>query len=98
MTRTRFLTLFGDLVNTLLSRILSEIESHADIGEEESKQMNQLCKMLHDLDSLFAQGESVSVSLYCILVLEPRSRILAAFTYPSGSSSSSSARFWRLQW
>lgn len=59
MTRTQYLTLFGDLVNSVLSRMLREIEDHLDIGEEESKQMNQLCKMLHDLDGLFAQGDNV---------------------------------------
>lgn len=59
MTRSQYLTIMGGLVNKILSRILREIEDHPDIGEEESKQLNQLCKMLHDLDGLFAEGENV---------------------------------------
>jgi hypothetical protein len=49
----------GDLVNGVLARVLEEIEEQDDISEEDSKRLNQLCKLLHGLDALFLDGETV---------------------------------------
>lgn len=37
-----------------------EIENQEDISEESSHRLNDLCKMLHELESLFMDDEEVS--------------------------------------
>lgn len=49
----------GILVNAVLLRVLVEIENQEDISEEASHRLNDLCKMLHDLEELFMEGEEV---------------------------------------
>ncbi|GAA5943718.1 uncharacterized protein JCM15063_005814 [Sporobolomyces koalae] len=53
MTPTALYTTLGGLVNEVLLRVLDEIEDQTDISEEESIRLNRLCKMLHELESLF---------------------------------------------
>ncbi|GAA5914746.1 uncharacterized protein JCM6883_001077 [Sporobolomyces salmoneus] len=60
MTPTALYTTLGGLVNEVLLRVLDEIEDQTDISEEESIRLNRLCKMLHELESLF-DGSSTSV-------------------------------------
>lgn len=57
MTPTALYTSIGGLVNEVLLRVLDEIEAQADISEEESIRLNKLCKMLHELESLFDGSE-----------------------------------------
>lgn len=45
----------GILVNAVLLRVLVEIENQEDISEESSLRLNDLCKMLHELESLFVE-------------------------------------------
>ncbi|GAA5901340.1 hypothetical protein JCM5296_006764 [Sporobolomyces johnsonii] len=61
MTPTALYTTLGGLVNEVLLRVLDEIEDQTDISEEESIRLNKLCKMLHELESLFEGGEQTSV-------------------------------------
>lgn len=63
MRRSVFFPTMGQLINDVLSRILDEIEDQNDIGEEESRQLNALCKILHGLDSLFAGPDEVRTLL-----------------------------------
>ncbi|GAA5988600.1 hypothetical protein JCM5350_005762 [Sporobolomyces pararoseus] len=58
MTPTALYTTLGGLVNEVLLRVLDEIEDQTDISEEESIRLNRLCKMLHDLESLFDGSET----------------------------------------
>ncbi|GAA5824155.1 hypothetical protein JCM11251_001543 [Rhodosporidiobolus azoricus] len=58
MTPTALYTTLGGLINEVLLRILDEIEDQADISEEESIRLNALCKMLHELESLFEGSET----------------------------------------
>jgi hypothetical protein len=51
----------GILLNAVLLRVLVEIENQEDISEEASHRLNDLCKMLHDLEELFRDGEDVSL-------------------------------------
>lgn len=87
----------GILVNAALLRVLVEIENQEDISEESSHRLNDLCKMLHELETLFMDGEQVSASpiyahkhasrpdpLHFVLC----SRLLL-YMYPSGLSSNS---------
>ncbi|GAA5977789.1 hypothetical protein JCM11641_006073 [Rhodosporidiobolus odoratus] len=60
MTPTALFTTLGGLVNEVLLRVLDEIEDQTDISEEESIRLNALCKMLHELESLF-EGSETSV-------------------------------------
>ncbi|GAA5897511.1 hypothetical protein JCM6882_003504 [Rhodosporidiobolus microsporus] len=60
MTPTALYTTLGGLINEVLLRVLDEIEDQADISEEESIRLNALCKMLHELESLF-EGSETSV-------------------------------------
>lgn len=46
----------GHLVEAILRRTLEEIEAQTDISETESKQLNILCKSLHQLSDLFGDG------------------------------------------
>lgn len=57
-----YLESLGILVNAVLLRVLVEIENQEDISEESSHRLNDLCKMLHELESLFQDGEEVSAS------------------------------------
>ncbi|EGG12207.1 uncharacterized protein MELLADRAFT_70705 [Melampsora larici-populina 98AG31] len=43
----------GSLVESILERILKEIEAQPDISEIESQRLNTLCKSLHGLSKLF---------------------------------------------
>lgn len=52
----------GILVNAVLLRILVEIENQEDISEVASHRLNELCKMMHDLEGLFID-ETGEVSL-----------------------------------
>ncbi|GAA5883558.1 hypothetical protein JCM16303_005487 [Sporobolomyces ruberrimus] len=58
MTPTALYTTLGGLVNEVLLRVLDEIEDQTDISEEESIRLNRLCKMLHELESLFDGSET----------------------------------------
>ena len=49
----------GDLVDYVFARVLAEIEGQEDIAETESHRLNELCKLLHGLEALFKQGETV---------------------------------------
>ncbi|GAA6011922.1 hypothetical protein JCM10207_003430 [Rhodosporidiobolus poonsookiae] len=60
VTPTALYTTLGGLVNEVLLRVLDEIEDQADISEEESIRLNKLCKMLHELETLF-EGSETSV-------------------------------------
>lgn len=51
----------GILVNAVLLRVLVEIENQEDISEEASHRLNDLCKMMHELEGLFMEGEEVSL-------------------------------------
>jgi len=64
MTPTALYTTLGGLVNEVLLRVLDEIEDQTDISEEESIRLNRLCKMLHELESLFEGSEVSSFALY----------------------------------
>ncbi|KAH9815574.1 Centromere/kinetochore Zw10-domain-containing protein [Melampsora americana] len=44
----------GSLVESILERILREIEAQPDISEIESQRLNVLCKSLHGLSNLFS--------------------------------------------
>ena len=59
MLRRRYYESMGILVNAVLLRVLVEIENQEDISEESSLRLNDLCKMLHELESLFVE-ESVT--------------------------------------
>ncbi|KAG0144181.1 hypothetical protein CROQUDRAFT_660349 [Cronartium quercuum f. sp. fusiforme G11] len=48
----------GNLIENVLKRILNEIELQNDISEIESKQLNVLCKSLHNLSRLFIRNNS----------------------------------------
>ncbi|BGP48144.1 ribosome bioproteinsis protein ytm1 [Rhodotorula kratochvilovae] len=58
MTPTALYTSLGGLINEVLLRVLDEIEEQTDISEEESIRLNKLCKMLHELESLFDGSET----------------------------------------
>ncbi|GAA5898920.1 hypothetical protein JCM8208_005428 [Rhodotorula glutinis] len=58
MTPTALYTSLGGLINEVLLRVLDEIEEQTDISEDESIRLNKLCKMLHDLESLFDGSET----------------------------------------
>ncbi|GAA5851143.1 hypothetical protein JCM8547_004143 [Rhodosporidiobolus lusitaniae] len=58
MTSTALYTTLGGLINEVLLRVLDEIETQTDISEDESIRLNQLCKMLHELESLFDGSET----------------------------------------
>ncbi|GAA6056789.1 hypothetical protein JCM3770_002800, partial [Rhodotorula araucariae] len=60
MTPTSLYTTLGGLINEVLLRVLDEIEEQTDISEAESIRLNKLCKMLHELESLF-DGSGTSV-------------------------------------
>lgn len=51
-------------MNEVLLRVLDEIEDQTDISEEESIRLNRLCKMLHELESLFEGSEVSDPSTY----------------------------------
>jgi len=53
MLRSEYLRSLGSLVESVLQRILNEIEEQADIEESDSKQLNTICKSLHSLIDLF---------------------------------------------
>ncbi|MBW0504702.1 hypothetical protein O181_044417 [Austropuccinia psidii MF-1] len=53
MSKSQYLQSMGTLVESVLQRILEEIEAQADIGENDSKQLNELCRSLHGLIELF---------------------------------------------
>jgi hypothetical protein len=53
MLRSEYLKSLGSLVESVLQRILNEIEEQLDIEENDSKQLNILCKSLHSLIHLF---------------------------------------------
>ncbi|KAA1108902.1 hypothetical protein PGT21_028584 [Puccinia graminis f. sp. tritici] len=53
MLRSEYLKSLGSLVESVLERILNEIEEQPDIEENDSKQLNILCKSLHSLIHLF---------------------------------------------
>ncbi|PLW58701.1 hypothetical protein PCANC_00261 [Puccinia coronata f. sp. avenae] len=53
MLREEYLRSLGRLVESVLQRILNEIEEQADIEEHDSKQLNTICKSLHCLIDLF---------------------------------------------
>ncbi|KAH9462630.1 hypothetical protein KEM48_011440 [Puccinia striiformis f. sp. tritici PST-130] len=53
MLRTEYLKSLGSLVEAVLRRILNEIEEQIDIEENDSKQLNSICKSLHSLINLF---------------------------------------------
>lgn len=53
----------GILVNALLLRVLVDIENQEDISEEASLRLNELCKMLHELERLFTEGDEVRAEL-----------------------------------
>lgn len=55
MLRRRYYESMGILVNAVLLRVLVEIENQEDISEESSLRLNDLCKMLHELESLFVE-------------------------------------------
>lgn len=57
MTPTALYTSLGGLINEVLLRVLDEIEEQTDISEDESIRLNKLCKMLHNLESLFDGSE-----------------------------------------
>ena len=57
----------GILVNTVLLRILLCIENQEDISEGASLRLNDLCKMLHDLENLFMDGEEVRNPKQCMM-------------------------------
>lgn len=61
MTPTALYTTLGGLVNEVLLRVLDEIEDQTDISEAESVRLNKLCKMLHELESLFDGSEVSSI-------------------------------------
>merc|ERR1711939_1136469 len=54
----------GVLTNAVLFRVLIEIENQEDISEESSLRLNDLCKILHELEGLFvgSEGEESSVA------------------------------------
>ncbi|BGP08035.1 ribosome bioproteinsis protein ytm1 [Rhodotorula toruloides] len=60
MTPTALYTTLGGLVNEVLLRVLDEIEDQTDISEAESVRLNKLCKMLHELESLFDGSETTA--------------------------------------
>lgn len=43
-------------MNEVLLRVLDEIETMDDISERESVRLNELCTMLHGLESLFEES------------------------------------------
>lgn len=57
MNPTAFYTTLGVLVNSVLTRVLTEIEDQSDISEQESIRLNSLCKILHGLEKLFMLDE-----------------------------------------
>lgn len=90
----------GDLVNGVLARVLEEIEDQDDISEEDSKRLNRLCKMLHGLDALFVDGESVRFGHPESQIAGPTDshRPPSRFTSRSGSSLSSYPSSSRRPW
>lgn len=60
MSSSTFYATIGGLVNSVLYRVLNEIEDQVDISEEESIKLNVLCKILHGLEGIFLEGEVVS--------------------------------------
>lgn len=63
MDSRAFLETMGDLVQDVAQRMINEILSQEDVGEQESQNLSALCKMLHDLQDIFAEGERVSEHL-----------------------------------
>ena len=64
MSASSFYSTLGGLVNSVLYRVLNEIEDQVDISEEESIKLNILCKILHGLEGIFLDGEVVSSFYY----------------------------------
>ena len=52
----------GILVNAVLLRFLVHIENQEDISEEASLRLNDLCKLLREVEDLFKDGEEVGRS------------------------------------
>ena len=99
MRRSMFLTTTGSLINDVLSRVLDEIEDQDDIGEEESKQLNALCKILHGLDSLFGEIGNVCLKVWFVgSESDAVCRLKSATLFRCGSSSTTSARSSKLRW
>lgn len=57
MRRSLYCEHLGILVNAVLLRVLVEIENQEDISEEASHRLNDLCKMLHEVEGLFVDEE-----------------------------------------
>jgi hypothetical protein len=62
VTSTALYATLGGLLNEVLLRVLDEIETMDDISERESVRLNELCTMLHGLESLFEDSEVRSSS------------------------------------
>lgn len=81
-----------------------EIENQEDISEEASHRLNDLCKMLHELEELFKDGEEVCVdSMTSIETARTNVSVLLdsllwLSTSLSGSNSSSCLSCLRLRW
>lgn len=98
MNPTAFYATLGALVNSVLLRVLTEIEDQEDISEEESIRLNKLCKSLHELETLFV-GDNGSVRLCTALpTLLTSSSRRSDVRCRSGSNSSSSLSCSRPRW
>lgn len=63
-TESYYATL-GELVNDTLGQIITDVLAQEDIGEQESQNLSQLCKVLHPLQDIFIEGEKVRVLVSC---------------------------------
>lgn len=64
MTKSKYYSSIGSLVDAALSRILDDVLALPDIPEVESRRLSELCKILHALEGLFVEDPSqVSTSL-----------------------------------
>ena len=61
----------GILVNVVLLRILVAVENQEDISEEASMRLNDLCKMLHELENLFMEDTQVMPSAITAITSAP---------------------------
>jgi hypothetical protein len=63
MQPSRFYATMGQLVNEVLAILLQMVEDIQDIGEEDSKQINEVCKIFNGLETCFDGVRVCSSSL-----------------------------------
>ena len=71
LVRSKYYAAIGRVVESVLTRILSDILGLSDITEVESHKLSELCRILNSLERLFMENVD-SVSSPCDLFIETR--------------------------